>query len=71
MESVKYFALQAETEILFDHIISEIKTEKNEKTAIICDNLCGLSVDIGILKLNDFNADVLTLLKDFKGVKAF
>ena len=52
-----------------NYIIPEIKIEKNEKTAIICDNLCGLSVDIGILKLNDFNADVLTLLKDFKGEK--
>ena len=68
-ENIESISENNNIQISQNHIIPEIKTEKNEKTAIICDNLCGLSVDIGILKLNDFNADVLTLLKDFKGEK--
>ncbi len=42
---------------------------KNAKIAAICTNLCDLDADIGILKLSDFNSDVFTLTKGFKGEK--
>ena len=41
----------------------------NDKCAVICEDLRGVSADIGILKLNKFDCDVSALTSDFDGEK--
>ena len=42
---------------------------KNDKTAVIARTLCGVKADIGILKPDDYFADISHLLKGFDGEK--
>lgn len=49
-------------------LIPPLKTAKNDKIAVICDNLTGLKADIGILKLHNFE-DVDFSVSGFHGEK--
>ncbi len=42
---------------------------KNKKIAVICKDISNLNADIGILKLDDLNADISRLTAGFKGEK--
>ena len=52
-----------------NHTLPVINKANNGKISAICTNLCGVTADIGILKLSDINSDITPLLKDFKGEK--
>lgn len=42
---------------------------KNDKTAVISTDLNNVEAEIGILKINSFNADIVSLTKNFKNEK--
>lgn len=50
-----------------NHNLPELCSGKSKKVAVISTNLCGITADIGILKLNSFGDDFPVLLKNFKG----
>ncbi|MDE6667735.1 MAG: U32 family peptidase [Clostridia bacterium] len=50
-------------------VFSQKSSVKNVKIAAICTNFSNITADIGILKLNDFYADISALVRNFKGEK--
>ena len=55
---------------VFDGAQQRLKNENNLKTAVICDNLNGISADIGILKPQNYDkTDLYEFVKNFRGEK--
>ncbi len=50
-------------------VIPALNASKNSKTAVICADLNGICADIGILKPNDYSADLYKLTEGFGGQK--
>lgn len=68
----KYYAWRSvieKPEITAKFELPAVKTQTNGKTAVICTSLNGVKADIGILKLDDFSAELDALLCGFDGEK--